>query len=280
MKIDGATRSWLIFSAFAALAVFSSGILRATGHLGNGAIFATFAASISFLVYQAINLAGRKPHLNLTLAAETIVAFGIFSLIVSIAVVMLNVSEFLIKGSERELSIDEMRRFAWPFAEGLVAAAIAPFLATFFRHLESSTFTTEVDEPGLAAATSEAETLAAELKATATIFRSVNAEFVAAKDALLTHQVALERALGGAAKTTSMLSEALQTEAERLRVAVHRVQAEATGFADASQKGRVTLGELGTSLSQLNESARDSRQLLDALGKLIESVERFIKPDR
>jgi hypothetical protein len=91
---------------------------------------------------------------------------------------------------------------------------------------------------------------------------------------------AFEKALGSTVKAISTLSATLQTEAERLKVALQRVQAEATGLADASQKGRVAVGELGTGLSELSASTKDARELLDALGRLIESVERYIKPDR
>ncbi len=66
------------------------------------------------------------------------------------------------------------------------------------------------------------------------------------------------------------------------RVAGHpqvpRDQAEATGLADASQQSRVAVSALGTELSDVTASARDARSLLDALGKLIDSVERYIRP--
>src|SRR6185369_1241605 len=103
--------------------------------------------------------------------------------------------------------------------------------------------------------------------------RNINDELEGTKDAFTS-------ALGGAVRATSTLSTTLQTEADRLKVALQRVQAEATGLADASEKSRIVVGELGTGLSALNTSSKDARELLDALGKLIESVERFVKPDR
>jgi methyl-accepting chemotaxis protein len=266
VKLERATRTWLIFATLAALAVFGSGVMRAIGVWGHGALFGAFAVSMVVLIYLAINLANIKPRLNLTLAAETVVALGIFSLIISIAVVLLNVSEIMSEIESRDLSIEDMRRFAWPFGEGLAAAAIAPFVATLLRHVESNISTVESGEVGMATAAREAETLAAELKATTGNIKIINAE--------------LAGTLGSALKATSTLSATLQTEAERLKVALHRVQAEATGLAEASQKGRVAVGELGTGLSELNASTKDARELLDALGKLIESVERYIKPDR
>jgi hypothetical protein len=273
VKLERATRTWLIFATLAALAVFGSGLMRAIGVWGEGALFGAFAVSIVVLIYLAIKLARVKPRLNLTLAAETIVALGIFSLIISVAVVLLNVSEFLTEIASRDLSIEDMRRFAWPFAEGLTAAAIAPIVATLLRHVESNISMVESGEAGMATAAREAETLAAELKAMTGNIQSINAELAGTKGAF-------EKALGSAVKATGTLSATLETEAERLKVALQRVQAEATGLANASQKGRIAVDELGTGLSELNASTKDARELLDALSKLIESVERYIKPDK
>src|SRR5262245_60870544 len=175
--------------------------------------------------------------------------------------------------TSRDLSLEDMRRFAWPFGEGLAAAAIAPFIATLLRHVETNIVTVESGEAGMATAAREAEALASELRATTGNIQSINAELVGTKGAF-------EKALGSAVKATSALSATLQTEAERLKVALQHVQAEATGLADASQKGRAAVGELGTGLKELNASTKDARELLDALGKLIESIERYIKPDR
>jgi hypothetical protein len=273
VKIHGATRVWLIASSAAAICIFITGALRASGALGQGALIGAFTISIAILCFFAIKLATTKPRLNLTLAAETIVALGIFSLIISITVVLLSVSEFLIEISQRDLTITDMRQFAWPFAEGLAAAAIAPFVATLLRHTESNFASFDSGEAGMADAAREAAALADELKLAVANFRSVNIEIVATKDSF-------EKAMGNAVRGTSTLASTLQTEAERLRVALQRVQAEATGLADASERSRIIVTELGMGLKELKNSSKDASELLDALGKLIESVERYIHPDR
>lgn len=272
MKLDRATKTWLIFSCIAAVTIFISGILRATGTLGPGMLFASFAASIVVLLYLAIKLSSTRPRLNLTLAAETLVALGIFSLITSIAVALFGVSEFMVDVTSRDLSIEDMRKFTWPFGEGLAAAAIAPFVATLLRHIESNVSTTESGEAGLADAAREAVVLADQLRLATTNIRAINAELAGAKGGF-------ETAIGSAVRATNILSGALQTEAERLKLALQRVQAEAIGLADASEKSRVAVAELGTELSTLGASSKDARELLDALGKMIDSVERFIRPD-
>jgi hypothetical protein len=149
----------LIFSSVAAVTIFICGILRAIGKLGPGMLFASFAASIVVLLYLAIKLSSTRPRLNLTLAAETLVALGIFSLITSIAVALFGVSEFMVDIASRDLSIEDMRKFTWPFGEGLAAAAIAPFVATLLRHIESNISTVESGEAGMADAAREAATL-------------------------------------------------------------------------------------------------------------------------
>jgi hypothetical protein len=273
VKLQPATRTWLLLASTAAIAIFVCGLLRATGTLGQGTLFGAFAVSIVVLLYQAVKLATTRPRLNLTLAAETLVALGIFSLIISISVVLLSVSDLVTIIGTRDLSIEDMRRFAWPFGEGLAAAAIAPFVATLLRHVEANLSAVESGEAGMAEAAREATVLANELKLAVENMKEINTELTGTKGVF-------EAALESAVKATRVLSSALHSEAERLKIALQRVQAEATGLADASQKSRLAAAELGSHLSELSSSSKDARELLDALGKLIESVERYIRPDR
>jgi methyl-accepting chemotaxis protein len=273
VKLQSATRTWLIFASGAAVAIFVCGLLRAVDTLGSGTLFGAFGTSIVVLFYVAIKLANERPRLNLTLAAETLVALGIFALIISISVVLLGVSDFMTEIASRDLSVEDMRRFAWPFVEGLAAAAIAPFVATLLRHIEANISTVESGDAGLAEAAREAAALADELKLATSNFKNVNAMLAGTKDAF-------ETTLGSAIKAINTLSSTLQTESERMKISVQRVQAEATGLADASERSRVVVTELASGLSQLGLSSKEARELLDALGKLIESVERYINPDR
>lgn len=271
MKLEEATRTWLIASSVAAIAIFASGILRAAGKLGPGTLFVVFAISMVVLLYLALKLANARPRLNLTLAAETLVALGIFSLIISIAVVMFSASEFMLEIAKRDLSMEDMRRFAWPFGEGLMAAAVAPFIATLLRHIESNVSSADSGDASFADAAREAEALTDEIKRTVANLKAINAQLIGTKDAF-------EGALSGAVKATSAFAAILQTETDRLKLSLQRVQAEATGLADASEKSRVRVSELGGSFGELVTSSREAKEMLDALGKLIESVERYIKP--
>jgi hypothetical protein len=226
-----------------------------------------------FLVLLAVKLASAKPRLNLTIAAETVVALGIFSLILSIAVALYGVSDFVTEIGKRELSIDDIRRFTVPFIEGLAAAALAPFVATILRHFEASYAATESGETGLAEAARGALHLAAELRQATETIAGLNRELTGTKGAF---ESAVKSAVGAAGSLGTML----QTESERLRFAFQRIQAEATGLAEASDRSREAVAAFCSSMAGLSASSRDARDLLDALGKLIESVERYVNPDR
>jgi hypothetical protein len=273
MKVDKATLTWLIATSTTAVLIFLCGLLRALGILGHGAIAATFILSVAVLLFFALKLSSTRPRLNLTLAAETLVALGIFTLIISIMVVLLSVSEFMIEIAGRDLTLDDMRRFAWPFAEGLGAAAIAPFIATLLRHIEANQASIGTGEATMVDAARDAANLAEALRVATANFRTMNIELTSNTDAL-------ETALAGAVKATTGLATMLQTESERLRVSFQRMQGEATGFGNAIEGSRVAAAGLATDLSALKGSSKEATELLDALGKLIDSVERYVRPDR
>lgn len=273
MKLDPTTKTWLRSTSIAAAAILICAPLRATGKLGPWTLFIVFFVSILALVALAVKLADARPRLNLTIAAESIVALGIFSLILSIAVALYGVSDLITEMAKRALSIEDIRRFSVPFIEGLAAAAIAPFIATILRHVEASFIAAESGEMGLSEASREASSLAAELKQATETIAGLNRELTGTKGAF-------ESAIMGAAGAAGSLGTTLQTEAERLKFALQRVQAEATGLSDASAKSRDAVVTFGSSMAGLSSSAHDAHELLDALGKLIESVERYVKPDR
>ena len=125
MKLDATTKIWLGSTFAAALAILICAPLRASGVLGEWTLLFAFFVSIVLLFLLAMKLAGAKPRLNLTIAAESSVALGIFSLILSIAVALYGVSDFMTEIAKRDLTIDDIHRFTVPFIEGLVAAALA-----------------------------------------------------------------------------------------------------------------------------------------------------------
>jgi hypothetical protein len=273
MKVDAATKIWAGSASTAAAAIFLCAFLRATGALGAFTLIPVFVVAIVLLVLIAVKLAAARPRLNLTIAAESIIALGIFSLILSLIVALHGVSEFVEDAARRSLTIEDINRFTVPFIEGLAAAGIAPFIATILRHFEASFAAIESGETGMTEAAREATVLAKELKNATAIITSINKELMKTKDAF-------ESAFMGALEGVAGLGTTLQTETERLKFALQRVQAEATALSDASEKSRTAVSAFGTSMVGLTASSSDARELLDALGKLIDSVERYVRPDR
>jgi hypothetical protein len=255
------------------MAILICAPLRATGTLGAWSLVLVFLVSIVVLFFLAMKLASAKPRLNLTIAAETIVALGIFSLILSIAVALYGVSDFVTEMAKRDLTIDDIRQFTVPFIEGLAAAALAPFIATVLRHFEASVAAVESGETGMSEAAREAAGLAHELKNAAAVIAGLNKELTGTKGAF-------ETAITGAIAAAGRLGTTLDTETERLKFAFQRMQAEATAFSDTSENSRTAVLAFGSSMAALSSSSKDTRELLDALGKLIESVERYVRPDR
>jgi hypothetical protein len=273
MNLDATTKVWLGSVSAAALAILIVAPLRAIGVLSAWNLILVFLVSIVLLFFLAMKLVDAKPRLNLTIAAESIVALGIFSLILSIAVALYGVSDFMTQMDKRDLTSDDIRRFTVPFIEGLAAAALAPFIATVLRHFEASFSAIESGEAGMTEAAREAVGLALELKNATAAVAGLNKELTGTK-------VAFEAALANAVSAVRSLGETLAVETDRLKFALQRVQAEATGLSDASEKSRTAVSAFGSSMGALSSSSRDARELLDALGKLIESVERYVRPDR
>lgn len=262
MSLDSTTKRWLWSSLFAGLVVAGAAYGRAVRAFADWTLAGIFLALTFMLFILALRLARGRPRLNLTVAAETIVALGIFSLVISIAFAIYGTFSFVASDSvAKGMSIADIQRFAMPFLEGLTTAAIAPLVATFLRNCEASFTAAEGGEAGLTDSIGASKRLAEQLQEAVSHFGKLNAE--------------LNQHAAGFGKLTSTL----QSEAERLRDALNRVQTETAGFSAAAGEGRSAVTELASNLSALGSSAKDGRTLLDALGKLIESVERFIKPE-
>lgn len=273
MKLDTPTKIWAVAATAAAVAIVVCAMLRAAGIVGDFMQVPVFIAAMMVLVLIAVRLAQGRPRLNLTIAAESVVALGIFSLILSLVVALYGISDFVTEMARRELAMEDVRRISVPFIEGLLAAGIAPFIATLLRHFEASYMAVESGETGMTEAAREAAGLANELRNATAVIAGLNKELTATKGSF-------ESAFMGAVAAAGSLASALETETERLKFALQRVQGEATGLADASEKSRIAVSAFGTSMAGLSASSTDARELLDALGKLIESIERYVRPDR
>src|SRR4051812_14279409 len=119
MKLDRPTAIWAAAATCAALVITICAVLRGTGHLGAWKFVSAFVIAIVLLLLLAGKLAAERPRLNLTIAAESIVALGIFSLILSLIVALNSMSDFVKEFSTRDLTIEDISRLTVPFMEGL-----------------------------------------------------------------------------------------------------------------------------------------------------------------
>jgi hypothetical protein len=91
---------------------------------------------IVFLVIalMAMSLNRYSHRFDLTVAAETLVALGIFSLIVGLIAAIFKA--LALPQEFRITDLQDLRPLAAPFLEGLFTAAVAPFLAATLRNYE------------------------------------------------------------------------------------------------------------------------------------------------
>ena len=214
---------------------------------------------------------------DMVVAAEAIIAFGIFSLVLGL-VMSLNFATQAAPALD-ELSLETLRPLTIPFLEGLCAAAVAPALATILRQYDALSGTEEEAvmagspvaggsgffqrlealEQGMTRAVEGAERLA-------TVCESGAAK--------------VETALGKLSESTDGLGDSIKSETERLAGAA---KGGAVGLQELTAKAgesKTALEALTTETQAFKEAAAESTTLLTGLADLIESVERFVKPDR
>lgn len=220
--------------------------------------------AVAILRYRA------QPAFGLAVPAETIVAFGIFSLVIGLAV---GLSRPLIEGLDiSQLTLDQLRPIGLPFIHGLVAAACAPFVAMLLRNYEADALA------------------AAEAGASAFDIRDANVKL--ARE-LETAQANVSRLNAALAASTDKFGESLQTTvdgADRLSKGLV-VAANSIGGASDALTNRLkhlestlrgaddSASEAAQALAELRRASTDARILLDALATLIESVNDFVGPD-
>jgi hypothetical protein len=191
-------------------------------------------------------------------AAETIVAFGVTSLILSLVAAVFP----LISGHELEKVFQGggLRRIAPPFLEGLATAGLAPLFAMVLRNRVS-----ELD--GAKDPIGDAADLS---RAMAGLVRGLDAARKSAES--------VDTSLTSVGASMRLLADNVQTEGERLKLVLLEAQSQLRGLGGAAETGRTEVGGLATETAKLKGSVGDTHTLMEALAKLIESVERFVAP--
>lgn len=199
-----------------------------------------------------------RPGFDPVVAAETIVAFGVTSLILS----LVSAAYPLLTGEALDniFKKEGVMRVATPFLEGLATAGLAPLFAMVLRNRVA-----ELDGAGDAVGDVTSMTRA---------MAGLTREMENARSGM----TELQTALKAASVSTKSLADNVQTEAERLKLVLLEAQGELKGFSGAAGAGRSEVGGLATETAKLKSSMTDTGVLMDALAKLIESVERFVAP--
>ena len=241
-----------------------------------------------WLAVAAINLRAKGlPRFDMIVASESIIALGIFALIWGIVIA----ATFTLERVDltRGLSLQVLQPLLTPFAEGLIAAGFAPLLSTMLRHIEVLRYGGETEEETTPQAALEAElqNLRNEVRAAT---QSLN-ELVAASERSQTSFERSATSLGrstdsyeaGVARvqaTLDNLGDVVKTagrdfetrlDAVNARLAAHEKQ-----LSDSAQE----MDALAESTRRFRAGAEEGATLLNGLRALIESVERFIRPNR
>lgn len=199
-----------------------------------------------------------RPGFDPVVAAETIVAFGVTSLILSL--VSAAYPLFVGRAIGDLFKTGGLGKIATPFLEGLATAGLAPLFAMILRNRVA-----EAEGTGDAVG---------DLTGLARAMAGLTREMDAARASMTELQVSLK----SASVSTKALADNVQTEAERLKLVLLEAQAELKGLSGAASSSRTEVGELASETAKLKSSMTENGVLLAALAKLIESVERFVAP--
>lgn len=212
-----------------------------------------------FMRWQAANqLRSRRLDFDPVIAAEMIVAFGVLSLILGVASAVAPL--FLGTATLRVTDLSALAALAVPFLEGLATAGLAPFFAVLLRieaHEAATAMDSSADMSNLVSATHD---LGVEIKGTLRVMGAMREEL---------------RFVASASQT---LGQQMQADALRLGMMVSEGENRLKLLSSAAETSSTEVARLAAETGRLSAAAQETGTMLTALGDLIESVERFVKP--
>jgi uncharacterized protein YhaN len=271
----------------------------------------TFGAQF-WLFIAAIGLRSRDiPGFDMLVAAEIIIAMGVFSLILGLGTAVFLAVESSAQITTFELSA--MGPFLLPFGEGLLAAGLAPLLASVLRQIEVLNYSNKERDPGadlhddLAQLSTTVRTASKSVGALIAKVDESTSTFEQSTDAFNAGAETFKKATSRYENVVGRIAQATETHTDKVEATiaqhVEQIKALTEDFAskinaaDASvraslQKTSDAAGGLSTKfdeaggktreltdeIDRLKKEIRQTTPLLDGLQKLIESVNRFIRP--
>jgi hypothetical protein len=260
------------------------------------------------LFFAALYLRSRsETRFDMTVAAETLVALGVFSLITGIVLAVIAAPNlYLAAGNGTPRDFEPI---LVPFAEGLFASAVAPLLATLLRQIEVlkyaphsetgpsaeqwSRLKRHADSAAKAlsqlrieaeAATKNMTSLADGTKSIVDSFNDIGKNIENAKAIIPTALSVAAKEIGGSGR---VVTAAFETAADNIRASGSRVS---TAFAATSSalddfatevtSSAETTKQMAGELERLSKGAEATTGILNRLHQLIDSVTNFIRPEK
>lgn len=259
--------------------------LSPAGSVGGDVYFllGTLGAQL-WLFIAAIQLRAKDlPRFDMLVAAELIIALGILSLILGIiSAVFFAFHDVAVNAG---FTPEVLRPLLSPFAVGLFAAGVAPVLATTLRQIEVLKYsgakegesTPETELEGLRAGIREATVVLGNFTAacqrsqavfekSATSFNKSAATYEAAT-------VRIETAL-------RHLADVAGAEAGRVAASLEAMTKNISIYEKKVALAAHEMGTLTDATVRFRTAAEEGATLVGGLQKVIDSVERFIHPDR
>ena len=241
-----------------------------------------------WLAFAAIYLrAKRLPRFDMIVASESIIAFGIFALICGVVIA----ATFTLQRVDltHGLSLDVLEPLLTPFAEGLIAAGVAPLLATMLRHIEVLRYGDEGDDEATPQAALEAElqNLRNEVRAaTASLHELVSASersqamFERSATSLGKSTDAYEAGVARTQAALDHLGDVVKTAGKGFETRLDAVSEHLEAHEKQLSRSAREMDGLTEATRRFKAAAEEGATLLNGLRAVMESVERFIRPDR
>ena len=213
---------------------------------------------------------------DMVVASEAIIAFGIFSLVLGLVISLNYATRVAI--DLRDLSLDTLRPLIVPFLEGLCAAAVAPALATILRQYDALSQAEEGETVGGLPVAGGSGFFQRLEQLEERLGRAVDG----AERLTLACEAGAERveaAVATLSEATEGLGQQIATENERFAKAAASGGGALEDLAETVERSRGAIASLSEETKTLKEAASEGTTLLNGLARLVESVERFVKPD-
>jgi len=229
MTVTAAFRTWIVASLLGVIGVVLASVWRTSGVLPQYGFTTLTVGAAGALTVIAFGIGRNSRQFNLTVAAETLVAFGVLSLVVGLgSAILLAVSRFK---ATKTIAIEDLSAVTTVFIEGLFTAAVCPMLAMLIRIREAQLRVIEAGGPEMDAAAKAADALTTQLKSVTMHLTALNASL---EKEVKTFQMATADVSGAA----RVMAESLWAESKRAKEALQRVESGAASLGCAFWRSR------------------------------------------